>query len=467
MALISHTKEQDYYVSLWKHKGPVPPILEKSTMEDFEIILQLSANALQSLHDNASSLQFQEILNKEILKVVEEKNKVFDETNINYESRITTLNNNHTIATQELKNKATQEINRLNTKISEVQNKLEQQIQSYQYLNQNFLNLQNSTNENTKITINSIRQDEKIRNSEELNRIEHLYKSQLLEKNNELIKIKDDLKLINEQQQNNAILQQNSSNKGKHGERLFESLVEQYTDWVLDNTSKTTGSGDRHATINDCKVLFEVKYYKDTVKYKEVEKFKNDMDNYNDKSLGVFISHTSRISRGPVEFLYCEINSNNQLLVYIQNFLSFEPEIIFPIINTYIKLAKILHKKNEDSLVDNDLQSRIDSIKPILNDLTKEISNNVLQLRNMKNSLIQKITTDFDVLNNISSKLSDFTKKILNVFFPEETTNSNMILDLNAEPQAKKVKRSTPKIKSQLTNPEIFVDTSIKIEEDL
>jgi hypothetical protein len=453
MAFIKQTKENGVYISIFQHTNPLSPNIESLSIEDFEIILELSANALQSLHTQASSLQFQEILNKKILEAVDEKNRA-------HELIVKQINNNYKISEQDITNKTTYEINKLNKKISELQNSLEQSIQSYQNLNQNFLNLQNSSNESIQKIQNSSSESTNkiISNITENLKQEHLLKfnmikEQLDEKKEENMKLKNDLNTsrnevisLLEKNQKQALIQQNSSKKGKQGEMIFEELVEQHTNWKLDDTSKTSKSGDRHATIDDCKILFEIKNYSYTVPYEQVVKFKNDMDNYKDKQLGIFISHNSRIAKGDSELLYCEINSNNQLLVYIQKFLSFDPETIFPILNNFINLAKIIYRKNEESLLDTDLQSKIDSIKPILKDLTTDINKSVNTITNIKDSWIQKINTDCSNMKNNLSKLFDYTKKMIHILFPEETTNSNMVVE-NEEssveaPPKKKTNRS-------------------------
>ena len=68
--LISSEKKEDMYISCWKHTNPLPDILKSCGSQQFELILLLASEALQTLHDKTSSLQFQEILTKKLGEVV-------------------------------------------------------------------------------------------------------------------------------------------------------------------------------------------------------------------------------------------------------------------------------------------------------------------------------------------------------------------------------------------------------------
>jgi hypothetical protein len=43
MALLTQSKENDFYVSTWKHHKPISQLLQQSSMQEFDTILELSS----------------------------------------------------------------------------------------------------------------------------------------------------------------------------------------------------------------------------------------------------------------------------------------------------------------------------------------------------------------------------------------------------------------------------------------
>lgn len=395
-SFIEQRSENGYYISSWRHNNPLPEFLKTISSSEFETLLSLYISLGEiKQKDNIDTIK------KHIESKFFEKAQVFEEE-------------------KSLKDR----------KIKELQ-------ESYNILHTNFSALQDSQQKN-------IDKEHKFF----LSQVENI-KSLALSKDQQIQELKEELSIY----KNQSLIQQNSSKKGKLGEKIFEELTEQYTDWNLKNTTGVSHSGDHHTIIRDCKTLFEIKYYKHPVTTEQVTKFKNNMNNFKDKPLGILLSHTSRIVNGPADLIYCEINSNNQLLVYVQNFLTIDPEIIFSVLNNYIDMAKIIYNRYENSLIYNDLQSKINSIKPILNDLTKDVNYMINKLTQMKKSWNQKIDTDFNELKNDLSKPFDSIKRLMNILFPEETTNVNMNLSkisnmLIEDSEGEKKKASKRKKKS-------------------
>ena len=129
-----------------------------------------------------------------------------------------------------------------------------------------------------------------------------------------------------------------------------------------------------------------------------------------------------------------------------------DQQIIFSVLNNYIDMAKIIYNRYENSLIYNDLQSKIDSIKPILNDITKDVNYMMNKLTQMKKSWNQKIDTDFNELKNDLSKPFDSIKRVINILFPEETTNVNMnVSNMVIEDSEGEKKKPTKRKKKSIT----------------
>jgi len=403
-SFIEQSSENGYYISSWRHNNPLPECLKSISCSEFETLLSLYIS-LGEIKQRENIDTFK----KDIERKFFEKAQVFEE-----------------------------EKSLLEKKIKELQGVYDILRRNYSELEQNKQKAIDKEKESNEKNIDKEHNFFKI----QLESIKSLNNS----KDQQIQELKEELSIY----KNQSLIHQNSSKKGKLGEKIFEELLEQYTDWNLKNTTGVSHSGDEHSVVRDCKILFEIKYYKHPVLTKEVVKFRNDMDNFKDIPLGILLSHTSRIVNGPADLVYCEINSNNQLLVYVQNFLTIDPEIIFSVLNNYIDMAKIIYNRYENSLIHNDLQSKIDSIKPILNDLTKDVNYMMNKLTQMKKSWNQKIDTDFNELKNHLSKPFDSIKRVINILFPEETTNINMNISnmLIEDSEGEKKKGSKRKKKS-------------------
>ena len=405
-SFIEERSENGYYISSWRHNNPLPECFKSISGSEFETLLSLYITLGEiKQKDNLDTFK------RDIESKFFEKAQVFEE-----------------------------EKSLLDKKIKELQGVYDILRKNYSELEQN---KQKAIDKEKESNEKNIDKEHKFF----LSQIESI-KSLGTSKDQQIQELKEELSIY----KNQSLIYQNSSKKGKLGEKIFEELTEQYTDWNLKNTTGVSHSGDHHTIIRDCKTLFEIKYYKHPVTTEQVTKFKNNMNNFKDKPLGILLSHTSRIVNGPADLIYCEINSNNQLLVYVQNFLTIDPEIIFSVLNNYIDMAKIIYNRYENSLIYNDLQSKIDSIKPILNDITKDVNYMMNKLTQMKKSWNQKIDTDFNELKNDLSKPFDSIKRVINILFPEETTNVNMnVSNMVIEDSEGEKKKPTKRKKKSIT----------------
>ena len=419
---INELKDNNFFISSWKHINPIPEHLKTITSEEFELVLRLASESLLSLRESTNSHKFQDVLNKKIL----EENQ-----------RIQTKHEQDVLI---LQNKYNKEITKKQKDLDKLELSKNQIQESYNLLQQNFLNLQNYMTQAIEKNISCNMEKQNIFLSGQITSIQNLVSSRETMYKEQIT----DLKRSLEQYQKQSLIEQNSSNKGKQGETSFDAMVAQLTSWNLEDTSKIPDAGDRQSNIRGCKTLFELKNYSNKVPKSEVDKFKRNMEQHKDAPLGVFISLKTQIVGGSQDMLYTEINSNNQLLVYIQNFLSLDTDTIFSVLNNYIDMALLLYTKVQEAEDTIDIQSKIDSIKPILNSSFVQISQMMNEINNNKKFMIDKITQQHSSLRLHIDKMKLLFESILKAFFPEDSTNM-IIEDSQSDTEKKKSQKRQKK----------------------
>jgi len=132
----------------------------------------------------------------------------------------------------------------------------------------------------------------------------------------------------------------------------------------------------------------------------------------------------------------------------------------------------VLYNKISENKDDTKLQEKINKYKNNVSIQLTETTYMINIIRDSNKLILDTITNQYNSIKSYLDKNIMSLKNIINDF-DEITlvTNNDIIIDneesIVEQPQVKKTKKSTPKSKSQLTISEIFVDTSIKIEEDL
>lgn len=395
-AIISEIKESNFFISCWKHKNQIPEFLKNISTDEFELILRLASESLITLRDSTSSTKFQDVLNKRLAQLNDSNIKEKDKIQNQYMEELA---------------KKQRQIDKLEVSKREIQ-------ESYDLLQQNFLNLQNSLMQSIEKNLSCGLEKQNIFFSGQINSIQKVFESRESIYKEQI----DELKQSLEQYQKQSLIEQNSSNKGKQGESSFDSMASKFTTWSLEDTSKIPDACDRQSTIRGCKTLFELKNYSNKVPKSEVDKFKRNMEQHKDAPLGIFISLNTYITGGTQELLYTEITSSNQILVYIQNFLSLDTDTIFNVINNYIDMALLLYTKTQNVEENVDVQSKIDSIKPLLNSSFLQISQMLNEMNNNKKFMIDKINIQHSSLKLHIDKMKLLFESILKTFFAEEST---------------------------------------------
>jgi len=431
---MNYIKENEYS---FKTTKPIPQILLSCSISELETVLELASEALKSLRESATTFEVKSIISSKQQEA--EKKRLYDLEQLkqNYEKSYTL------------------EQTRLQKQIKELQIQLEQTSVSYQALNQNYLNLQNSSQETFNKSLSSAISTLETQHTKNIvsleskhNRIEEIYKTQI-----------QNLQQSLEQYTKQAITQNVSSNKGKTGEDNFDILVEQFTTWSLENTSKTPQSCDRFGTIRGCKTFFEIKNYSSNVPKKEVDKFKRDMEIHSSSPLGIFISLTSNIVGAPQDFFYTEFSPSNQLLIYIQQFNSHDPSSLLAIIDSLIELAKLFHSKCSNSEENSDIQTKIDSIKPIFDIQIKSITNIIKELNNNTKFMIDSLQKNNSSIKTQLDSLNQSIKSMFQTLFQDA-----MIVDSSNEEQPtikkKQIKRKKEESQTVLNFPTVTISSN-------
>jgi len=417
MALLNQVKDNNAYITTWQHSKPIPSELSSCSIEEFELILALSSEALKSLRQSTSSIQFQEILNKKIFELNSQKQNELEKLQFEFERK----KNSEQIVLQR--------------KIQELQTNLEQSIQSYQALNKNFVNLQSSTQENFGTYLQSSLEGQKRSMDEQFSKVESIYKNQIKTLQESL-----------SEYTKKAITNNISSNKGKSGEQSFDSMVETFTTWKIEDTSKTPQSCDRFGEIRGCKTLFEIKNYSYNIPRKEVDKFKRDLEVHSDCPLGIFISLNTMIVGAPQDFFYTEFTSSNQLLIYIQQFNNYEAETLFSVLNSLIEIATLLHKKT-NTLEDSTLQHKVDSVKIILQSEIINISKMITELQTHNKLVIETIQKQNSSIKHNLEKLQFTFKCIFQTLFED-----NMLIETSSHDETKPPRKRRASKKKETDN---------------
>lgn len=436
MAFLNENKDDEYYITTWKHKKPLNDILKSCSVQEFETILELSAEALKYLRDSSKSLQFQEILKEKIKEVEQQKikeqemlyqqyenQKRYEELSFKNKVQDLEIKLEQTVKNYESKYKQKEyEFNTLLNTNKNLELNLREIKQSYQILDNNFHQLQKKSQDTFNESLDNVALQFELQHS----KVENILREQIKK-----------LELQLEVQNKNSISQSVSSNKGKTGEQNFDLMVERFTTWSLKDTSKSPQSCDRFGEIRGCKALFEIKNYSYNIPKKEVDKFKRDLETHKDCPLGVFISLNTNIIGAPQDFFYTEFTNSNQLLIYIQQFNNHDIESLFTVIDGLVDIASLLYNKCSINNNSTNLQSKIDSIKPILQNEINEISNATKDLNTSTKFILETIQKQHILLKNRLEKIQYSFKSILQILFEDilvvETSN-----DEKAEPPKKR-----------------------------
>lgn len=402
-AFISETYTGGVFISKFRHTNSVKAIAEQISQEDFELLLGMAANALNSMKDSVKSIEYKEALEKEI-----EKHKIVSE------SEKTVLKDVAGVALKEVETRASKEAEGLRRQIDELRGMLSASEAGQAKVKEQFAEIgakaeaafKNSLaelvgqrdsqyqkelarlQENHAQTIERMREDTR----ESIGRSDAQARESLANMKATYAELEAKLRAAHEK----SFV---SVEKGKQGEKEFEELCSQHTSWgPLINTSKEEAATDRRCVIRDCSTMFEVKKYKNTIPTAELNKFRRDMKEHTEAPLGVFISLHTEISNKRGKYIDTEWTDNSQLLVYISSFYTHSVPDTLDFIDSCATIAMAVYraaKKSQDSDGAVGLLSRIELAKLSVSKELERVTECIDSLTRNKKEVVAMIERQF------------------------------------------------------------------------
>ena len=186
----------------------------------------------------------------------------------------------------------------------------------------------------------------------------------------------------------------NSSKKGKEGELRFQTLAFERKGWALLDTSKEGHSGDFTLPIYTMNTRFEIKEYTTTVPGKEAEKFRRDLREHPETTIGVFISMNTPITS--INGLTIEWTPKHQLILFIPNFLQYDMDSIFQFVDIVFQSMKpyyTLLSKEANHNQYPELKERIDRCLLLIQNSIKHIVDTMMVLETDRRALQDRMDT--------------------------------------------------------------------------
>jgi hypothetical protein len=386
-AFVSESQIDSSWTSTFTHPKSIKSLVQKITSQDFFLALSIGIPIIEQSKKEINNKQYKEALNEEIERCTKE----FQIERKQLEERIfklTTINENN-------RESLIAEYNLRITEIEKESRKLQENIKIKEFSNiqllEQFELIKKTSESAIKSSIDEIVKQKEIQYEKELLRLQatNSFMLETLEKSarervsqcdSQHKSSMEQLKLLYSEREAGIRKELEksfaSTHKGTQGEKDFDDLVKQYTNWpTLKNMSKTSHGTDRSCRIRKCDTLFEIKNYSSDVPKKEVEKFQRDMEENSDNPLGVFISLNTNITgKKDTPLIQVEWTSKSQLLLYINSFNSHSAEDVLNIIDTFADVAWNIFNKASEHPQDSDdyhnLQTRAEQAKVYV---TKEI----------------------------------------------------------------------------------------------
>lgn len=347
-----------FYSSVFFHTQSLKDCMKDIHAIDFDIAIRLAINAIQSMHQSAKTVQYKEALAHEIQKQVQVHEASLGQLQKREAAEKDSIKSFYTTSMMEMETelrtlKATLSVN--DTTIQKLREQLSQSDQMF------------------RTSLDDVVKQKEIQYEKELERLSlsHQVMMDRMESSTKdrveglrVLYVENEEKLRKQLEKSLV-----SSEKGKQGEREFDELVAQYTNWgSLVNTAKTAHATDRSGRIKSCNVLFELKNYTGEVPSAEVEKFERDMEEHHDVPFGVFISYKTGIRGKKADgFMTMKWTSRSQLLLFINHFYSHNVEDVLKFIETCADIAWTVYKGAREHPPDSEqclaLQGRIEQAK--------------------------------------------------------------------------------------------------------
>ena len=426
-SFVSETFKDGEWSSTFRHSESIKDIVCDLSNDNFLVLMRLASSALTHLHTSTKTIQYKEALEKEISLHTSRLQSLAKEK---YESLA--------FEKQAAENKHSLESLRLRATIEE----LEIQNKS---IKEQFADIQLASEKIFRTSLDALKAEKDEQYSKEIARIREDAKERI----SELQKIYSD---IDQRIKKESAV---SSEIGKKGERDFETLAGEYTQWgALVNTSKIPHNADWGCMIRNCNTLFEIKNYTSDIPLREITKFEDDIKSHGDVHFGAFISMNTPLQGKRFDkTITIDWTNTSQMLVYISCFNQQDIAAMFIFLDMCADIAykcyRLVNDKPDDSESCLRLQSKIKQIQCLVE---KEIVNMTAWIRDLKgdHQLAIDLLTKQHTIN--LSKISHMKTSLVDMIdilggeepnpVPSPTEVPERVLPPKNEPKKKKANKA-------------------------
>lgn len=454
-AFISENFNGQFWTSTFKHPISLNGLVSNLTTDEFQLVISLAITALDQMKQSVQTMKYQEALTLEIRRHQE----IFNAEKLVYEEKLS----NQTSMNQQDREKLLVKHKR---ELSELEASLQVSEFSSKKLKEQFEVLSKNSEQILKSSIEQIVSQKETQHRLEFERLQESHtslistlerqaKERVSETNSHYKDSLEQLRKLYTEREDKLRKElektYGSSDKGKQGEKEFDELAAQFTNWPkLLNTSGTAHSTDRRVRIRNCESLFELKNYTDDVNSEQVKKFERDMEENSNCPLGVFISMKSNIVGKKSSPFVTAWTPKNQLLVYINNFYSHSPQEVMNMIDLCSDIAWMFYKttrENSDASETLVFQSRLEQARVIVN---KEINAMTEVLRGLKHDkafMIEQLNRVYTNYLHDSKQRKESLVSLLEILLGETETYEESTLTPTEE--KKEPAKSPPKRKGR------------------
>ena len=207
-----------------------------------------------------------------------------------------------------------------------------------------------------------------------------------------------------------------SSFRGQDGEQFFADLATDKMKWVMTYTGDVDHSCDYSTVIQNVDSFVEVKNYTDTIPFKEVTKFLNDMKLHPEITFGVFVSLNTGIQKKQSIPISMDWINGNQCVMYIQSFNELDQEHVFLMIEQTARLAGIITRNNlqkEGENVEANYQQRIEDAKTYISNAISRSGKLSIKIKADKIQIISLLElSTMNVLNELKQQNVELTTAV-------------------------------------------------------
>jgi hypothetical protein len=386
----------------WPIAKEVPSAIRRLTISEFMNGLDLAAHTVEAMKDQASKVEFEEVLKKETERI----HARCDAVVLNAQKRSEELEAAAAETLKTTQEKYERTVKGLEGKLSELEASLAAAKSGNSILRDQMETMRQSVAAVYEDSMKRAMEQKEAAVKAELERLQQYHRDTIASMERQardiVSRMEEKYKAEEEKLRAEYAKQTSASSavRGAVGETAFDDLVLEHTTWgELVNTSKIPHATDRCGVVRGCQTLFELKNYSVDVPSEQLRKFYRDMEENTDKQLGVFISLKTGIQTLKKKgFMTVEWTKDGQLIVFIQNFYEHDAAYVLGCIELFASIAldvytfRQQHKEDTGSV----LQKRIDQAKPYIEKELKGMGDLLRRLTVNKKHLVDMAERQFN-----------------------------------------------------------------------